>query len=64
MAYKKIEDKWRHRPCTDIGVDADYHILEFKYKDGGWRTVGTCHRAAIDVSKRDGVKAHAELIKL
>lgn len=63
MAYSKIDAKWRNRPCTDIGVDADYHILEFKHKDG-WRVVGTCHSAAIALFKRDGVKANAELIKL
>jgi hypothetical protein len=64
MTYRMIENKWRHRPCTDIGVDADYHILEYKYKDGGWRVVGTCHSASIAVFKRDGVKPNAELIKL
>jgi hypothetical protein len=64
MAYKAISPKWRYQHCREIGVAADYCILQFRYAETGWRTVATCHPAAIEHMKRDGVQAHIELIKL
>lgn len=62
--FRKISDRFRYRHCREIGVDADYCIVQFRYKDRGWASVGTCHPTAIAAFKRDDVKAHAELLRL
>jgi hypothetical protein len=64
MAYRKIDARWRYQHCRDIGVAADYCILQFRHKDAVWRTAATCHPSAIAVFKTDGVKAHIDLLKL
>ena len=64
MAYKTLAPRWRYRHCSEIGVAADYCILQFQYKDAGWKTVATCHPAAVAVLKAEGVKARADLIKI
>jgi len=64
MAWKKISDRWRFQHCGALGVAADYCVLQFKYADRGWGSVATCHPAAIEVFKREGVKARADLLKL
>lgn len=64
MAYRKISEKWRYRHCSDIGVKADYCILQFRYVERGWTTIATCHPSAIPYLKRDGIKEHVGLLKL
>jgi len=63
MAWKNLESRWRWQHCRDIGVAADYCILQFNYVESGWRSVATCHPAAIDAFKKEGVKARADLLK-
>ena len=64
MAYRVLAPKWRYRHCSDLGVDADYCILEFRYAERGWVTVATCHPSAIPLLKTDGVKAHLDLVRM
>jgi hypothetical protein len=66
MAYRKLWKNWRYQHCKDIGVDDDYYILYYKYKDSGWTAVGTCHPSVIPFIKENGPKAAAEegLIRL
>lgn len=63
MAFKKISKRWRYRHCSDLGVRADYCIVEYRYTEAGWRSVATCHPSTIDLLKKDGVKAHRALLK-
>jgi hypothetical protein len=63
MAYRKISENWRYQHCREIGVDDDYCILQFRYKDG-WKSVATCHPAAIAVFRASGVKSRPDLLKL
>lgn len=62
-----IDKLWRAKHCSEIGVDADYIILQRKFRADsdrpGWQTVGTAHSACLALFKADGVKAHAELIR-
>jgi len=62
--YKKLNTKWRYCHCSKLGVKADYCILQYKYAEGGWRTVATCHPSSVALLSRDGVRAHTDLIKL
>lgn len=68
MGKKKLDDKWRYFHCSEIGVRADYCVLQYKHAADadrpGWTTVATCHPSAIPLLKADGVRAHLDLIKI
>lgn len=59
--------RWFH--CREIGVDADYGILQFKFKDTGFSTVGTFNLAWLPQFKanadnlRDWLKENTDAVK-
>jgi hypothetical protein len=65
VEFRPLTDKtvWRH--CRQLGVNADYYIL-YQRAEGfdGWSPFATCAPEAIEQIKRDGVRAHAGLLKL
>ncbi|WP_262267192.1 MULTISPECIES: hypothetical protein [Microvirga] len=54
---------WRH--CRQLGVNADYCIL-YQRAEGydGWSPFATCAPETVELIKRDGIRAHAGLLKL
>ncbi|WP_114944414.1 hypothetical protein [Microvirga calopogonii] len=65
LEFRPLIDKtvWRH--CRQLGVAADYCIL-YQRADGfdGWSPFATCAPETIERIKRDGLRAHAALLKL
>ena len=54
---------WRH--CREFGVDGDYCVLYQRAESfDGWSPFASCAPEAIELIKRDGVRAHAGLLKL
>ena len=69
MAYAKLGPRFRWRHCRDIGVNAEYGILEFRFKEDGFRTVGTFNLSWLPLMKanakdlRSWLKENADAIK-
>jgi hypothetical protein len=65
LEFRPLTEKtvWRH--CRQLGVAADYCIL-YQRAEGfdGWSPFATCAPEDIDLIRRDGIRAHAALLKL
>jgi hypothetical protein len=65
VEFRPLTDKtvWRH--CLQLGVNADYCIL-YQRAEGydGWSPFATCAPVTVELIKRDGIRAHAALLKL
>ena len=65
MALKTLTAKTRWRHCSEVGIKDDYCIIYGrKTPDESWTAVATCHSSVIEHIKRDGLRAHASLLRL
>jgi hypothetical protein len=68
MPITKLSSTLRAFPRRDLGVDGDAIIIQKKFAADadrpGWQSVAECHASVLPLIKRDGIRAHAELIRV